>query len=60
MNWTQLQEKAKDLSRRISRFQIAELKKQAEQGMGELAGLKLFQLGELTRLYEREREINRI
>ncbi len=56
MNWTKLHEKAKDLSQRVSRFQLAELEKQAEQGAGELAGLTRFEIGELTRLYEREKE----
>ncbi len=40
----------------LSRFQIAELKKQAEQGKGILSGLTRFEIAEVVNSYEKERE----
>jgi len=55
MDFCKLQEIAKDLSQKVSRFQLAQLKEEAEQGRGELAGLTRFEREEITRLYERDR-----
>lgn len=55
MNFSKLQKLADKLSQEISRFQLAQLEKDAEQGRGELAGLTRFEIGELTRIYEKIR-----
>lgn len=56
MDFLKLQRMADDLEGRTSPFQLAQLKKAAEQGEGELAGLTRFEMAELTRLYERKRQ----
>ncbi len=57
MDFKGLQKKARNLSRKVSRFQLAQLKEQAEQGKGvELSGLTRYERGKVTGLYERERE----
>lgn len=55
MDFSKLQRMTKSLSRGTSRFQLAQLEKEAEQGKGKLAGLTRFEMAELTKLYERER-----
>jgi len=56
MKSDELHEKARNLSKKVSRFQLAQLKEDAEKGKGELAGLTRFERGDLTDLYEKEKE----
>lgn len=59
MEFQEMLKKADDLSRTVSRFHLAQLEKEAEHGRGELAGLTRFEIGEITRLYEKGREDRR-
>ncbi len=54
--FTEIVRMARNLSQRVSRFQLAQLMQEAERGRGELSRLTRFERGELERLYERERQ----
>lgn len=44
-----------DQLRGVSRFQLAEYKREAEQNKGPLAGLTRWDIGQITRTYEHRR-----
>jgi len=56
MDFSKLQRIANGLSLGTSRFQLAQLKREAEQGKGKLASLTRFEMAQLTQLYEHERK----
>jgi hypothetical protein len=53
--YTDLYDLANRLSNTISRYQLGQLKQDARQGEGVLAGLSRYQIGEVERLYEKIR-----
>ena len=56
MDWKELEEMAQDLSKQVSRFELAELDRLAERGKGRLARLTRWERGEINRIYEHNRK----
>lgn len=56
MQWSELEKMAQDLSKSVSRYDLAELERLAERGKGRLARLTRFERAEVNRIYEHERQ----